>query len=144
MRSTTLRKWLLICAGLVSVVVGVIGIFIPVLPTTPLLLLAAACFIRSSDRLYRWLINHKWFGPFIRNYRAYKAITLRMKIVIIFLLWGTIGHTAFVVINAWYLRLILLLVAAGVTVHVLSMKTLTKEMLSEHSNLECEKERTRC
>lgn len=136
MNTSSFRKWLLVAAGILSVGLGVLGIFLPILPTTPFLLLAAACFIRSSDRLYDWLIHHKWFGPYIRNYREHKAITKRTKIGTLLLLWGTIGYTAFGVLSSWTLRALLLLVAIGVTIHVLSMKTLTKEMVSGSSDAE--------
>lgn len=129
MRDSIWRKWLLITAGLLSVGLGVLGIFLPILPTTPFLLLAAACFIRSSKGLYRWLINHKWFGPYIRNYREFKAVTLRAKIGTLILLWGTISYTAFGVLDSWLLRGLLLMIALGVTIHILSLKTLTEEMI---------------
>lgn len=116
--------------GGLSVGLAVVGIFIPLLPATPFLLLAAACFVRSSSRLYKWLITHKWLGPYIRNYREHRAITWKAKTATLVLLWGTIGYTAFGVIFFWPLRILLLLVAIGVTAHVLSMKTLTKKMLS--------------
>ena len=127
----SLRKGLFISAGVLLVGLATAGIFLPLLPTTPFLLLAAACFIRSSDRLYRWLVTHKWFGPYIRNYREHKAITRRAKVVILLLLWGTLGYTAIGVICVLVVRVLLLLVWVGVKLLVLSLKTLTSEMLSE-------------
>ena len=129
----SLRKWLLISAGVLSVVLATVGVFLPLLPTTPFLLLAAACFMRSSDRLYGWLTTHKWFGPYIRNYREHKAITRRTKVVVLLLLWGTLGYTTLGVINALAVRALLLVIGVGVTVHVLSLKTLTQEMLTTES-----------
>jgi uncharacterized membrane protein YbaN (DUF454 family) len=126
-----LRKGLLIFVGVLSVGLAVAGIFLPLLPTTPFLLLAAACFFRSSDRLYRWLITHKWFGLYIKNYREHKAITRYSKVVILLLLWGTLGYTTIGVISALAVRVLLLLIGVGVTLHVLSLKTLTPEMMSE-------------
>lgn len=126
----SLRKGLLISAGVLSVGLATAGIFLPLLPTTPFLLLAAACFIRSSNRLYQWLINHKWFGTYIRNYREHKAVTKRTKIVIILLLWGTLGYSAFGVIDVLGVRILLSLIGVGVTLHVLRLKTLTPAMLS--------------
>ena len=131
-----LRKGLLISAGVLSVGLATAGIFLPLLPTTPFLLLAAACFIRGSDRLYQWLITHKWFGPYIKNYREHKAITKRAKVMILLLLWGTLGYTAIGVISALAARVLLLLIGVGVTLHVLSLKTLTPEMLSEKRRTE--------
>jgi uncharacterized membrane protein YbaN (DUF454 family) len=66
-------------AGLVALATGIVGAFLPLLPTTPLVLLAAFCFSRSSPRLERWLLEHSRFGPLIRDWRAYRAIPLRAK-----------------------------------------------------------------
>ncbi|MGM0401714.1 MAG: YbaN family protein [Chloroflexota bacterium] len=129
-KRSPVRRWLLMIAGLLSLGLGILGIFLPLLPTTPFLLLAAGCFMRSSERLYRWLITHRWFGPYIRNYREHGAITRRAKIGTLALLWGTIGYTALGVLSSLPLRVLLFLVAVGVTAHVLHMKTLTKEMLA--------------
>jgi uncharacterized membrane protein YbaN (DUF454 family) len=66
-------------AGLVALAAGLVGIFLPLLPTTPLVLLSAFCFSRSSPRLERWLLEHRRFGPMIHNWRAHRAIPLRAK-----------------------------------------------------------------
>ena len=94
------------------------------------LLLAAACFMRSSDRLHRWLLSHRWFGAYIRNYREHRALTLRAKVSTLILLWGTIGTTALFLIDALLPRILLPLIAIGVTVHILRYRTLTPEMLA--------------
>ena len=141
MDKLSLRKWLLIFIGILSVGLAMVGIFLPLLPTTPLLLLAATCFFRSSDRLYQWFITHKWFGHYIKNYREQKATTKQAKIVIILLLWGSLGYTIIWVLSALTVRILLLLIGAGVTLHVLSLKMLTPEMLSEnHKTKGVEKE----
>ena len=129
MAKATLRKWLLITAGILAVALGLVGIFVPVLPTTPFLLLAASCFVRSSERLYAWLIHHKWFGEYIRHYREYRAITLQAKVMTLVLLWVVIGATAYFVVTLWWVRALLAVVAVGVTLHLIHMKTLTPEML---------------
>ena len=129
MRKNIVVRYVLIAAGCLSFGLGVVGIFLPLLPTTPFLLLAAACFIRSSDALYQWLINHRWFGSYIRNYRDHKAVSLNTKVITLVLLWAAIGYSAFAVMNSTWIRLLLLFIAAGVTLHVLSLKTLTPEML---------------
>ena len=128
-----IRNWLLKLFGILLVGLAIAGIFIPLLPTTPFLLLAAACFMKSSKRLYNWLVSHKWFGSYIRNYRMHKAIPKRTKTATLIFLWGTIGYTSFAVINTWSVRLILLIVAIGVTVHILRIKTLNKEIISMSS-----------
>lgn len=71
----------LVFIGTVSLVLGIIGIFTPVLPTTPFLLLTAACYARASQKFYNWLMNNKYFGSFIRDWRIHKAIPLRAKII---------------------------------------------------------------
>ena len=117
------RKWLLEICGFAAVGLGVFGIFLPLLPTTPFLLLAAACFFRSSDRLYNWLIHHRWFGRTIRQYREHKAVSLQTKLATLLLLWITLAISGMVIDVLW-LRLVLLLVGIGVTWHVSSMKTM--------------------
>ena len=67
-------------AGLACVGLGAVGVAVPGLPTTPFVVLAAACFARSSPRLYRWLIEHRLFGPLIRDFRAGKGVSLRVKV----------------------------------------------------------------
>ena len=136
MTTARLRKGLLISLGVLSVGLAMVGVFLPLLPTTPFLLLAAACFIRSSDRLYRWLITHRWLGPYIKNYREHRAITRRAKVVTLLLLWSTLGYTAVGVVSALAVRVLLLGIGVGVTLHVLRLKTLTPDMLSETRAME--------
>lgn len=131
MRKARLRKWVLVTIGVIAVSLGVIGVFVPLLPTTPFLLLATACFVRSSERPYAWLIHHRWFGDYVRNYREHRAITLRAKIVTLVLLWGVMGYTAFWVVPALWVRALLGAIAIGVTVHILHLRTLTKDMLTQ-------------
>ena len=131
MKKSALRRGFLVAVGIVAVGLGAIGVFVPLLPTTPFLLLAAACFIRSSERLYTWLMHHQWFGSYIRNYREYRAITLRAKVVTLVLLWATIGYSALAVASAWWLRSLLAAIAIGVTIHLLHLRTLTREMVNE-------------
>jgi uncharacterized protein len=117
-------KKLLVVLGFISLTLGVIGIVIPLLPTTPFLLLAAASFLKGSDRVYQWLMNHKLFGEYIRNFREHKAIPLRTKIFAISLLWITILFSIFYVVESIYLRLLLAAIAIAVTAHILNFKTL--------------------
>jgi uncharacterized membrane protein YbaN (DUF454 family) len=121
-RSRTLR-YVLIGAGCISLGLGLLGIPLPVLPTTPFLLLSAACFARSSPRLLRWLMNNRLFGRYLRNYCEKKGIPVRVKVYTLVLLWIVIGGSAFLAIDRWWLRIVLLIVAVGVTVHVLRMPT---------------------
>ena len=115
---------LLIVAGSISLVLGAVGIFIPVLPTTPFLLLSAACYMRSSERLLNWLLNNKWFGSYIRNYQEGKGIPKKTKIITLSILWITILYsTCFVVDEILIAQVALLLVAAGVSIHLIRTPT---------------------
>jgi uncharacterized membrane protein YbaN (DUF454 family) len=135
MNKARIHKWFLIAVGIISVGLGLLGVFIPMLPTTPFLLLAAGCFMRSSQRLYDWLIHHKWFGEYIRNYREYRAIPLRAKVVTLVLLWSVIGTTALFAVTLWWVRVLLGVVALGVTLHLLHLKTLTPEMMQSNKRI---------
>ena len=115
---------LLIIAGTICLVLGVIGIFVPLLPTTPFLLLAATAYLKGSSRLYNWLINHKYLGIYIRNFREHKAIPLHAKILSISLLWGTIGYCIIFLLLPVWVKILLGCIAVGVTLHILSFKTL--------------------
>ena len=120
--SNRLVKWVLIIAGIFFVGLGIIGIFLPLLPTTPFLLLAAACFARSSKRFYNWLLNNRWFGNYIKNYREGKGVPLKVKVLSISLLWIAIIFSAFFWVSILFVKFILILVAIGVTIHILSIR----------------------
>jgi len=117
------KKYLLILSGTISLMIGLIGIFIPVLPTTPLLLLSAYCYLRSSKRLYNWLVHHKILGIYIYNYLTYKAVPKSTKIGSLIFLWLTLIISTVIVSNI-YLRLFLILIGIGVSIHLLFLKTL--------------------
>ncbi len=120
---TGIKKVIYISCGSISLGLGVLGIFLPLLPTTPFLLLSAACYIRGSKKLYQWLINHKYFGPLIKNYREQKGIELKTKIILISLLWVTISLSAYKIRHI-HVCILLFIVAAGVTIHLTRIKTL--------------------
>ncbi len=122
-----LSRWALILAGNFFVALGILGVFLPLLPTTPFLLLAAACYFRSSEKFYNWLMNNKWLGNYIKNYREKKSIPLKIKVLALSFLWLTIGYSVFFVVNIFLLRFILILIAIGVTIHVLSIRTLKND-----------------
>ena len=119
-----LIRVLLIIAGTFFVGLGVIGILVPLLPTTPFLLLAAACYARSSKRFFNWLLKNRWFGNYIKNYRDGKGIPLKVMVVSISLLWLTIAFSAIFIVHNIYIRIILIIVAIGVTTHILSIRKL--------------------
>jgi uncharacterized membrane protein YbaN (DUF454 family) len=119
---TTAKKRLLIGAGTLSTALGIIGVFIPILPTTPFLLLAAACYMRSSERFYQWLVNNRIFGAYVRNYIEGRGMPTRIKIFTILLLWLTIGLSITFGVQNMVVRIILICIAIGVTAHIALIK----------------------
>jgi uncharacterized membrane protein YbaN (DUF454 family) len=118
---------LLIIVGFFSVSLGLIGIVLPVLPTTPFLLLASFLFYKSSPYLQSRLLNHKYLGNYIRNFQQYKAIPIKVKISSLLLLWVCILSSAFIFISLLWLRILLIGIAIAVSIHILSYKTLNKK-----------------
>jgi uncharacterized protein len=115
---------LLIIAGSISVGLAVLGIVLPILPTTPFLLLAAWCYARSSTRFYVWLMNHRLWGKYLRDYTSGKGVPLRIKIWALTLLWAAILSSAFLAVDIIWVRVLLIVIAIGVTIHILKIKTL--------------------
>lgn len=122
MASSLLRP-VIFAAGAIATALGILGIFLPLLPTVPLLLLAAACFARSSERCYCWLIDHPRLGPLFAGYLDGKGIPLRAKLWALALLWSSISFTALVLIPLPVVKVGLLCVAAGVTLYLLRLPT---------------------
>lgn len=116
-------RYLLNIAGSIFLGLGIIGIFVPLLPTTPFLLLAAACYARGSRRLHAWLMSRPRLGEYIRRYREGKGIPLAVKVWTVGLLWLTIGYSAVVVVKSSMLRVVLFVIALGVTVHIITRPT---------------------
>lgn len=115
-------RGLLVAAGTFFVGLGILGIFLPLLPTTPFLLLAAALYSKSSKRFYNGLLNNKWFGRYIRDYREGKGVPLKVKLFSIAFLWITILISAIFVDILW-VRILLIVIALGVTVHILMIRS---------------------
>ena len=117
-------KYILTILGCITLALGVLGAFLPVLPTTPFLLLSAFFFLRGNMKLYDWLMNHPRLGVYIKNFTIHKAIPLRVKIIAISTLWLTLLYCAIFVAEHWALRALFIVIAIGVTAHILSYKTL--------------------
>ena len=117
------RKATLIFFGTVCVGLGVMGIFLPLMPTTVFLLMAAYCYSRSSERFHNWLLNNRWLGKYIKNYKSGQGISVRQKAVTIAILWASIGFSIWFVAGAFWLTLLLAAVAIGVTIHLVMIKT---------------------
>jgi len=118
----TAKSRLLIAAGSLCAGLGIIGIVVPILPTTPFLLLAAACYMRSSKRFYQRLTNNRIFGAYVRNYIEGRGMPIRMKILTIFLLWLAIGLTVAFEVQSIVIRIVLICIAIGVTVHIVLIR----------------------
>ncbi|MBU4451061.1 MAG: YbaN family protein [Actinobacteria bacterium] len=119
----------LITTGTFFIGVGIVGIFLPVLPATPFLLISAALYARSSKRFYNWLINNKIFGRYIKNYIEGKGIPSKLKIITIALLWITIGCSAIFAIDIFWVRVILVIIAIGVTIHIIRIRPKDKSKI---------------
>jgi len=115
---------LLKIAGTAFLIIGSVGIVLPLLPTTPFLMLAAVCYARSSERWYRWLLYNRWFGSYIRNWHEGRGIPMKTKILSIAFLILTIGYSAAVVVPFFIGKVALILIAICVSMHILSFPTL--------------------
>lgn len=119
-----MKRVIFISIGFISLFLGVLGMFLPVLPTTPFLLLTAFLFSRSSDLFFKKLISHPKLGPYILDFQLHKSIPLRTKIISISTLWVTILFSVFYALQGkFFLQILLLAIAIGVTIHILSFKT---------------------
>ena len=110
-------------SGFLLVLIGVIGIFLPILPTTIFLILASACFVKGSPRANEWLRNHKILGAYIKNYQDKSGLTVNAKVINIAFLWIMISVSALLLTQEFYIQLLLFAIAIGVTIHLLIVKT---------------------
>ena len=117
-------KYILTALGLLTLGLGILGIFLPVLPTTPFLLLSAALFLKGSKPLYEWLMSHPKLGPYISNFMVHKSIPLKIKIISVSMVWITLLYCAIAVAEHWAFRLFFIALAVGISLHILSYKTL--------------------
>ena len=124
-----LKRRLFVIAGTIALVLGVVGIILPVLPTTPFLLLAAICYMRGSQRLYNSLLRNRFVGNYVRNYLEGRGMSLTNKIWTISFLWIAILCTAFLVTESLVIRIILAVVLVGVTPHILLIRTLKNKKI---------------
>ncbi|MGE8546868.1 YbaN family protein [Alcaligenes sp. Marseille-Q7550] len=115
---------ILLAAGFVCVALAVAGAVLPLLPTTPFVLLAGWCFARSSPRFHLWLLEHRWLGPYLRNWQDGRGLTRQAKRRALALLWLSLALSAWLAEQAGWLRLLLLIPGAGATWYLLRCKTL--------------------
>lgn len=122
--SFSLKKSFYFIIGSIALAAGFVGIFLPVLPTTPFVLLAAWCFFRSSPRLYEWVINNERFGDTIENYHQGKGITKAIKIKAIVMMWLALSVSVYFTITSFQLIALLYAIAIAVTVYLIRLPTL--------------------
>jgi len=117
-----IKRHLIFIGGLISLILGIIGIAIPILPTTPFLLLASAAFAKSSERFNKWLLNNKLLGAYIKNYREGKGLPLKIKVLTLSLLWITIIISTLFLMHLLWVVIILICIAIAVSIHIILIK----------------------
>lgn len=118
-----MKKIILVIIGIISLVLGVIGIILPVVPTTPFLLLSLACFVKSSNKLYRFILNNKYLSPYVADYMNGNGIPKKTKKRAISLIWITIGFSVIFIIDKTILRIMLLSIASIVSLYIWTRNT---------------------
>ncbi|MYM62611.1 YbaN family protein [Pseudomaricurvus sp. HS19] len=118
-----MTRWVLIALGWTSLVLGIIGIFLPILPTTPFVILAAWCFSRSSQRFHDWLRNHRYFGLIVRSWEEGRGIPRHIRNRVLILLWFSLFSSSLILRSGW-IALLLMLVGTGVTLYLLRLPVL--------------------
>lgn len=127
MKPVFISKPFLIVFGWLFISLGVIGIFLPLLPTTIFFILAAWCFSKSSDKFYNWLINHPRFGKFVRDYYEKRGMPIRSKIIAITMMVATITFSAIFFTQSITVRILLFLIAAGVAIYIISLNSIEED-----------------
>ena len=125
MFTKSVKRAIYLIVGTVALVLGALGLFLPVLPTTPFVILAAACYLRSSKRMHAWILQSELFGETVENYQAGRGLKRDTKVRALVLMWATISISAFFFVNQFILRGTMLLVALGVTIYLLRLPTLS-------------------
>ena len=122
-----IKKGLYFIGGTASLILGIIGIVLPILPTTPFLLLASACYAKSSKKFHNWLLNNKILGKYIQGYLKGSGIPIKSKIIAISMLWISISISAYFFVQILWIRIVLIIIAIAVTVHIILIRPKNKE-----------------
>lgn len=117
-------KFVYLIIGSITLALGFLGIFLPLLPTTPFLLITAFCYLRSSEKMYTWLTTHKYFGKYLKRYLIDKGMSKSDKIRTILLLWLTISFSIYIV-SLLLVKLLLVVIASLVSIHIYGLNTIT-------------------
>lgn len=121
------KRVLLISMGFFLLILGIIGIFLPVMPTIPFFIIASLCFSGSSNRFHNMLINNRWIGSHIKNFQEHKGLRLRTKVLIILFQWVALGVTTIFLVKIMPIRIFMIIVALGVTIYIILFLKTTKE-----------------
>jgi uncharacterized membrane protein YbaN (DUF454 family) len=113
---------LVLLGGFISLILGIIGIVLPILPTTPFLLLSSAAFAKKSKRFHRWLLNNKILGAYIKNYREGKGLPLKIKMITISFLWITVLISFLFLMDLIWVQVVLIIIATAVSIHIILIK----------------------
>ena len=124
--SQKMMRGVYIIVGTIALILGAIGVFLPVIPTTPFIILAAACYLRGSDRLHAWILSSRWFGATIKNYQAGRGLTRDTKLRAISMMWVMILISAWFFVSSLFVRVAMICVSIGVTVYLVRLPTLGK------------------
>jgi len=116
-------RWMLISAGMICVGLGALGILLPGLPTTPFLLVAAYCFARSSEHFHDWLLNHRWFGSYVRNFEEGRGMTRPAKATTLLVMWLSFGVTIVFFVPVVVGQAGMFLLAAAVSIYIMRLPT---------------------
>lgn len=125
-KGNRIRRTILVPAGCIFLAIGGVGIALPVLPTTPFVLLAAGCFASSSPKMYDKLANSKYFGEYVRNYKEKTGISTKTRVISLIFLWGMLGISSYFMRHNTIVLCILLVVGIAVSIHVLTIRRMTK------------------
>jgi uncharacterized membrane protein YbaN (DUF454 family) len=128
-----IRRHVLLGCGWLSLGLGVVGIFLPILPTAPFILLAAACFMRSSESLYRWLVEHPTFGIHIKDYLDGKGLQRGTKVAALLALWASVVASAWLFVPFAVADAVIVAIAGAVTIHILRLPTCDSDVGTRRS-----------
>lgn len=129
MRTVSISKMFLITLGWIFIALGVIGIFLPLMPSTVFFILAAWCFSKSSEKFYNWLINHPKFGKLVRDYYEKRGMRLRSKFIAVIMMITTISLSALFFTQNIFVRIILLFIAIIVSIYIFSLASIKEDSL---------------
>jgi uncharacterized membrane protein YbaN (DUF454 family) len=122
-RGKRIKARLLFYTGWIFVVLGFIGVILPLVPTTPFLLVATAIFYKTSPRFYNWILGNRYFGRYIRDFKEKRGIPLRVKIVALLFMWTSLLLSTFYLVPLMWVKILMLFIGIAVTVHIMNIKT---------------------